>query len=85
MARMGKFAGPSERYGPPLSFIQPKDNDFAKAKFHPMLLDPRLKLTNKQRRKLQGDMDDLTSLLSLGRDKVGGSKRKSKRKGRKRK
>jgi hypothetical protein len=72
MARMGAFAGPSEPYGQPLSFIHPADNDFAKAKFHPSLLDPRLKISNKQRRELQSDMDDLAGLLALGRDKVGG-------------
>jgi len=72
MARMGAFAGPSAAYGQPLSFIQPKDNDFSKAKFHPSLLDPRLKITNKQRRELQREMDDLAGLLSLGKDKVGG-------------
>jgi hypothetical protein len=72
MARMGKFAGPSEAYGPPLSYIHPVDNDFAKAKFHPSLLDPRLKITNKQRRELQRELDDLAGLLALGRSKVGG-------------
>jgi hypothetical protein len=76
---MGKFAGPSEKYGQPLSFIHPKDNDFAKAKFHPMLLDPRLKITNKQRRELQRDMDDLAGLLALGRDKFSGTGGKGKR------
>jgi hypothetical protein len=72
MARMGAFAGPSEPYGAPLSYIHPADNDFSKAKFHPSLLDPRLKLTNKQRRELQRDIDDLAGLLALGRERVGG-------------
>jgi hypothetical protein len=72
MARMGRFAGPSEVYGPPLSYIHPVDNDFAKAKFHPSLLDPRLKITNKRRRKLQLEMDDVAGLLVVGRSKVGG-------------
>lgn len=72
MARMGRFVGPSEPYGQPLSFIHPADNDFAKAKFHPVLLDPRLKLNNKQRRKLQAQVDDLTGLLGLGKELAGG-------------
>ena len=72
MARMGRFAGPSEPYGQPLSFIHPADNDFAKAKFNPILLDPRWKLSDKQRREMQRKVDDLAGLLALGRDKVGG-------------
>jgi len=72
MARIGAFAGPSEPYGQPLSFIHPSDNDFAKAKFNPILLDPRWKLTDKQRREMQRKVDDLAGLLALGRDKVGG-------------
>ncbi len=81
---MGQFAGPSEAYGPPLSFIQPADNDFMKARFHPSLLDPRLKITNKERRELQREMDDLAGLLTVGRDffgnRFGPPKRKKKRK-----
>lgn len=67
---MGNFAGPSEPYGQPLSFIHPKDNDFAKARFNPILLDPRLRLTNEQRRRLQAKADDLAGLLALGREKA---------------
>lgn len=70
MARMGTFAGASEAYGMPLSFIHPKDNDFAKARFHPILLDPRLKLTNKQRRRIQREIDDLAGLGRLAREKA---------------
>ena len=70
MARMGTFAGASEAYGGVLSFIHPKDNDFAKARFHPLLLDPRLKLTNKQRRRLQQKIDDLAGLGRLAREKA---------------
>ena len=72
MARMGSFAGPSEPYGQPLSYIHPKDNDFAKAKFNPILLDPRWKLTAKQRRELQQKADDLAGLLALGKEKARG-------------
>jgi hypothetical protein len=67
---MGTFAGASEQYGVPLSFIHPKDNDFAKARFHPLLLDPRLDLTNKQRRQLQLKIDDLAGLGRLAREKA---------------
>jgi hypothetical protein len=70
MARMGTFAGASEVYGLPLSYIHPKDNDFAKARFHPILLDPRLKLTDKQRRSLQEKIDDLAGLGRLAREKA---------------
>ena len=76
MARMGNFAGPSEPYGQPLSFIHPRDNDFSKAKFHPILLDPRLKLTNKQRRKMQAEVDNLAGLLKLGQEKGGRRKKR---------
>ena len=76
MARMGNFAGPSEPYGQPLSFIHPRDNDFAKARFHPVLLDPRLKLTNKQRREMQREIDDLAATLQLGKEKAGRRKRR---------
>jgi len=69
---MGTFVGPSERYGTTLSFVQPADNDFALAKFTPGLLDPRLKLTKRQQRKLQDEIDDLRGLLAFGREKVGG-------------
>lgn len=72
MARMGSFAGPSEQYGMPLSFVHPADNDFAKARFNPILLDPRWKLTDEQRQELQDDVDKLTDTLRLGRELVGG-------------
>lgn len=70
--RMGQFAGPSEQYGLPLSFVHPVDNDFIKAEFNPILLDPRWKLTDKQRRKLQDEVDKVTDLLQAGRDIAGG-------------
>lgn len=69
MARIGTFAGATGAYGLPLSFVHPADNDFAKARFSPILLDPRLKLTNKQRRRLQGEIDDLAGLGRLAREK----------------
>lgn len=73
MARMGRFAGATEEYGVPLSFVHPVDNDFAKARFSEILLDPKYKLTDRQRRELQQQIDELTALLRLGREKVGGS------------
>jgi hypothetical protein len=79
---MGNFTGPSEQYGVPLSFIHPKDNDFAKAKFNPILLDPRWKLTDKQRRELQQKADDLAGLMGYGRDKFSGKPEAPKRGGR---
>lgn len=72
MARTGSFAGPTEQYGLPLSFVHPKDNDFAKARFTPLLLDPRWDITQKQRREIQQEIDDLLGLLKLGREKSGG-------------
>ena len=74
MARMGQFAGPNEQYGLPLSYIHPRDNDMAKAKFHPVLLDPRWKLTYKQKREMQAEIDDLTKSLQYGREKAGGNR-----------
>jgi len=84
MARMGNFAGPSEPYGQPLSFIHPRDNDFAKARFHPILLDPRLKLTNKQRREIQREVDDVAATLQLGKDNAGPGRQPKSRKRRRR-
>ncbi len=63
MARAGQFAGASEQYGIPLSFIHPKDNDFAKARFSPSILDPRYGLTAKQRRRAQKAADDLANFF----------------------
>ena len=65
MARSGSFAGPSEGYAEPLSYIHPKDNDFAKAKYHPDLLDPKLKLTDEERDRLQAEIDELFSAAKL--------------------
>ena len=72
MARMGTFAGATETYGDPVAFVHPVDNDFNKARFSDPLLDPRLKLTDEQKRELQKEIDDLYFLLKLAQDKVGG-------------
>lgn len=66
------FAGGTEQYGGVVSYVHPKDNDFEKARFHPSLLDPRLDITNKQRRELQKEIDDQYYFLGLGREKSGG-------------
>lgn len=73
MARMGTFAGATEEYGLPLSFIQPPDNDFEKGRFSPPLLDKRLDLTKKQKREIQREIDEFMALLRLGREAAGGS------------
>lgn len=69
MARMGVFAGPTEEYGLPLSFVHPADNDMAKARFQTLLLDPRLDLTNRQRREIQQEIDQLSAVFRLIRDR----------------
>ena len=68
MARMGTFAGTSEQYGDPVSFVHPVDNDFAKARFSDPVLDPRMKLTDEQMRELQQQIDDLFHLLVMARE-----------------
>lgn len=73
MARMGTFTGATEVYGDPVSFVHPKDNDFDKARFSDAVLDPRFKLTDKQMRDAQREIDDLMYFLGLGREKVGGA------------
>ena len=72
---MGRFTGPSEQYGVPLSFIHPKDNDFAKARFNPILLDPRWKLTDQQRRDLQTKADDLARMMLYAGEEYGGGRK----------
>lgn len=41
------------------------DNDFNRAKWHPALLDPKLKLTDEERYQLQEEIDQLFSLGKL--------------------
>ena len=73
MARLGVFAGPTEAYGVSMSFVHPADNDFLKGKYDPLLLDPRLQLTDKQRREIQAEIEQVTAVLKLGREKAGGA------------
>jgi hypothetical protein len=42
--------------------VQPPDNDFSKARFSKQLLDPKLKLTDEERRRLQDEIDQLFAL-----------------------
>ena len=65
MARIGSFSGPTEEYGVPLSFVHPPDNDFSKARWHPSLLDPKLKLTDEERQRLQDEIDSVFALTKL--------------------
>ena len=67
---MGTFAGATEAYGGPVSFVHPKDNDFEKARFNPAVLDPRWKMTDKQRRETQEEIDELYYFLKYGQEKV---------------
>lgn len=65
MARSGSFAGPSEGYAEPLSYVHPIDNSFMKSRYHPSLLDPKLKLTDEERDRLQAEIDDLLGAAKL--------------------
>ena len=62
MARIGAFAGSSEAYAQPLSYIQPIDNDFSKSRYADQLNDPRLHLTEEQKRRLQEEIDQLLAI-----------------------
>ena len=62
---MGSFSGPTEEYGVPLSSVHPTDNDFSKARWHPSLLDPKLKLTEEERQRLQDEIDQVFALEKL--------------------
>ena len=73
MARMGTFAGATESYGDPVSFVHPVDNDFNKARFSEPVLDPRMKLTDLQMREEQKRIDDLVFLMMLARKEAGGA------------
>ena len=45
--------------------MHPPDNDFSRAKFSKELLDPSLKLTDEERRKLQEEIDQVLALEKL--------------------
>lgn len=44
------------------------DNDFAKARWSPQLLDPKLKLTDEERQALQDEIDQLVALGKLSQN-----------------
>ena len=68
MARVGGFLGPSEGYGAPLSVVHPPDNDVSKSRYHPSLLDPKLKLDEERMRELQDEILALFAALRIARD-----------------
>ena len=67
MARSGQFQGPSEGYAEPLSFIYPPNGlkGFQQSKYAAELLDPKLKLTDAERDRLQQEIDDLLATEKL--------------------
>jgi hypothetical protein len=68
VARVGSFLGPTQAYGAPLSVVHPSDNDFTKSKYHPSLLDPKLKLTQEELDEIQKEILELLRTLQVGRD-----------------
>lgn len=67
MARSGQFMGPSEEYGAALSFIYPRGGlkGFEKARYAEELLDPKLKLTDAERDRLQEEIVELLGATKL--------------------
>lgn len=65
MARVGEFFGAQTRFGDPLSVVHPRDNRFPK--YDPELLAAK-DLTQKQRRELQRQIDELYAALVASRD-----------------
>jgi len=48
-----------------LSIVHPADNDFARARWSPELLDPKLKLTEEEKQRLQDEIDSVFALEKL--------------------
>lgn len=67
MARSGQFQGPADDWGSPLSFIFPRGGlkGFEAARYAPELLDPKLKLTDAERDRLQAEIDELLAAAKL--------------------
>ena len=65
---MGQFLGPTEIYSTPVNLVHPPDNDVAKSRYHPSLLDPRYELTEEQQRELQDQIDELFAVLRIIRE-----------------
>lgn len=61
------FQGASEDWGQALSSIYPRDGlaGFEKARYAPELLDPKLKLTDAERDRLQAEIDELLAAAKL--------------------
>lgn len=65
MSRSGQFSGPSEEYGVPLSVVLTPDNNLGDSLFHQSLNDPKLKLDQAEKDRLQQEIDDLLRTLQL--------------------
>lgn len=67
MSRSGQFTGPSEIPFQPLSFVYPPNGlkGFEQSRYAPELLDPKLKLTDAERDRLQAEIDELLGLQKL--------------------
>lgn len=68
MARVGQFLGPSEVFGAPLAIVKPPDNNVAKSRFAPQLLDPALGLDEARMSELNQEINELFRVLQIGRD-----------------
>lgn len=68
---MGQFSGGNKLYGAPLSIVHPPDNNVDAARYAPELLDPSLKLKEKQREELQDRIDELYGVMRGERDYFG--------------
>lgn len=65
MARVGEFFSGITRFGDPLSVVHPIDNEFPK--YDPELLAEQ-GLTERQRQRLQEQIDELYAVLVASRD-----------------
>jgi hypothetical protein len=65
VARVGDFFGAAEKFGFPLSVVHPTDNKFPQ--FDPQL-DAQKGLSDKQKRELQDQINELFAVLQASRD-----------------
>lgn len=68
MARSGQFSGPSVPFGQTVGIVHPVDNNVLASKYHQILTDASLNLTEEQREELQREIDELLALLKASRD-----------------
>jgi len=68
MARIGSFIGPTDIYSSPINAIKPADNNVTKSRFHELLRDPALKLTEDEMISLQDQINELLGILKIARD-----------------